>query len=202
MVYNVFVKSYKLSIEEQREIFLKIILKNPVIKSVLDGGFVEGIKDWYLVAGCLNQTVWNYNTKRPIDENISDYDLIYFDRDTSYEAEDKIIKAFNKKYEYLSAKFDIKNQARVHLWIKEKWGIEMKPLLSCEDAISSWPVTVACVGVRKNDSNFVITAPYGLTDNLEMIIRPNKLTVMRAQDYNSKLEKWKKRWPTLTVIPW
>lgn len=45
-------------------------------------------------------------------------------------------------------------------------------------------------------------APYGLTDTLEMVLRPNKLTVMRESDYNFKVNKWIKKWPELTVIPW
>ena len=45
-------------------------------------------------------------------------------------------------------------------------------------------------------------APYGLTDSLEMILRPNKTTVMRESDFNYKVNKWLKKWPELSLIPW
>lgn len=195
-------QQYKLSIEQQRKIFLSLILKNKNIKTILDRGFVDGIKDWYLVAGCLNQTMWNQFTNRSLENEISDYDLIYFDTDTSWEKEDKIIKAVQKKFKDLKINIDIKNQARVHLWIDKNWNLKMRPLTSCEDAIASWPITVSCIGIRKENGKYKIVAPYGLTDNLEMVLRPNKTTVMRESDYNYKTSKWLKKWPELKLITW
>ncbi len=194
--------SYKLPIEKQRELFLELLLKNKNVKAILDNGFVEGIDNWYLVAGCLNQTIWNQFTGRDIYDGIKDYDLIYFDADTSYEKEDLIIKEITPKYADLNISVDIKNQARVHIWTDEKWGLKMRPLVSAEDAIASWPNTSSCIGIRKENDQYLIMAPYGLTDNLEMVIRPNKTTVMRESDYYYKANKWKERWPELTVMPW
>ncbi len=195
-------EQYKQSIEQQRKIFLSLILKNKNIKTILDRGFVDGIKDWYLVAGCLNQTMWNQFTNRSLENEISDYDLIYFDTDTSWEKEDKIIKAVQKKFKDLKINIDIKNQARVHLWIDKNWNLKMRPLTSCEDAIASWPITASCIGIRKENGKYKIVAPYGLTDNLEMVLRPNKTTVMRESDYNYKTNKWLKKWPELKLITW
>jgi hypothetical protein len=49
---------------------------------------------WYLVAGCLYQTVWNVATGQPPEAGILDYDLAYFDdSDRSWEAEDTVIQA-------------------------------------------------------------------------------------------------------------
>ena len=192
----------KYPLKEQEQIFLNFILKNPNINAILEGGFVDEISNWYLVAGCLNQTIWNQLTQREILEGIGDYDLVYFDNDLSYEKEDQIIKKVQKKYSKLNLKIDVKNQARVHLWIKEKWGINMQPLVSVEDAVASWPVTVACIGVRKEKEEYQIMAPYGLTDNLEMVLRPNKTTVMRESDFNYKTQKWMKSWPELKLIKW
>jgi hypothetical protein len=36
------------------------------------------LPDWYLVAGCLYQTVWNVVTGRPPEAGILNYDLAYF----------------------------------------------------------------------------------------------------------------------------
>ena len=46
-----------------------------------------GASDWWLTAGALFQTVWNVLDGRDPGAGIRDYDLFYFDEDTSYEAE-------------------------------------------------------------------------------------------------------------------
>lgn len=194
--------TYKFPLNKQQEIFLGIVQKNSVIKTILDNGFIDGILDWYLVAGCLNQTIWNYQTENNVQQGIKDYDLVYFDKDTSAKKETQIQNKVREKYKELKVDLDVVNQARVHIWIEKEWDLKMRPLVSTEDAIASWPATVACIGVRKEKDNYIIAAPYGLTDNLEMIIRPNKTTVMRESDFNFKANKWKAMWPQLTVIPW
>ena len=79
---------------------------------------------------------------------IDDYDTVYYDEDLSYEKEDKIIKEINLLCKDLNVSLDIKNQARVHLWFKNKFGYSIKPNKSVEDAISKWGSTVTCIGVR------------------------------------------------------
>jgi len=192
----------KYPLKKQEEIFLKLILNNKKVASILERGFVDEIADWYLVAGCLNQTIWNQLTNRQFESEIEDYDLIYFDPDTSAEKEKSVQKKVNKKYEDLKIHLDIVNQARVHLWTEKDWGLKIRPLASCEDAIASWPITVSCIGIRKEDDDFIIVAPYGLTDNLEMVLRPNKLSTTGKRGFDNKTSKWVKKWPELTLIPW
>ena len=192
----------KYPLKTQQEIFLNFILKNKNVVEILNRGFLEGFSKWYLVAGCLNQTIWNQLTGKAVDNDIKDYDLIYFDSDTSEDKERSIQEELRQRYADLKINLDVVNQARVHLWTEKDWGLKMRPLISCEDAISSWPITASCVGVKKEGDTYIIMAPYGLTDNLEMILRPNKTTVMRESDFNYKVNKWTKKWPELTVIPW
>ena len=50
------------------------------------------LPEWYLVAGCLYQTVWNIVTGQPPESGILDYDLVYYDSsDLSWHAEDAVI---------------------------------------------------------------------------------------------------------------
>jgi hypothetical protein len=42
----------------------------------------------------------------------------------------------------------IRNQARVHLWYEEKFGIPCPPHESTEAAIDTYEATTACLGVR------------------------------------------------------
>jgi uncharacterized protein len=46
---------------------------------VLSGASAMNLPGWYLVAGCLYQTVWNVVTDQPPEAGILDYDLVYFD---------------------------------------------------------------------------------------------------------------------------
>ena len=72
--------------------FLATVLRNPVNELIADELFRLALPDAWLVAGCLVQTVWNVLTGRPIDHGIADYDVFYFDSDTSWEAEDAVIR--------------------------------------------------------------------------------------------------------------
>ena len=157
-------------------------------------------KNYYLGAGAINQTVFNYFHRYPIDKNISDYDIVYYDKDTSYEKEDKIIKALEKTLKDLNVKTDIKNECRVPIWIK-KYNRVIKPYSSIEDAIARWGTTITCLGVRLENDKLKIYAPYGLEDLFSLIIRPVKFDFIK-KDYEFKTKRWKEKWPKLTIIPW
>ena len=103
---------------------------------------------WYLVAGCLYQTVWNVASGQPPEAGILDYDLAYFDAsDLSWAAEDAVIQAEHQVFGDLPAPVQIRNQARVHLWYEEKFGIPCPPHESTEAAIDTFEATTACLGV-------------------------------------------------------
>src|SRR5262249_57523933 len=63
--------------------------RNRTLTEVLARAAGMDLPGWYLVAGCLDQTVWNAVTGQPPEAGILDYDLAYFDgSDLSWEAED------------------------------------------------------------------------------------------------------------------
>ena len=72
--------------------FLTAALRNPVNEIIAEELFRLGLPDAWLVSGCLVQTVWNVLTGRAVDYGINDYDVFYFDPDTSWEAEDAVIR--------------------------------------------------------------------------------------------------------------
>lgn len=159
----------------------------------------SNFKNYYVGAGAINQTVFNYFHRYPIDQNISDYDIVYYDKDTSYEQEDKIIKKIESSLKDLNIKTDIKNECRVPIWKKEKYNQEIKPYLSVEDAISRWITTITCIGVRLEEGKLKIYAPYGLEDLFSLIIRPVKKDAT-LKVYEEKVKKWQQKWPKLTII--
>ena len=54
-------------------------------------------------SGCLVQTVWNVLTRRAVDYGINDYDVFYFDPDTSWAAEDAVIRTAAQRASPISA---------------------------------------------------------------------------------------------------
>jgi hypothetical protein len=110
-----------------RDEFLALALRNPFNAAILDELHRLALPDAWLVAGCLVQTVWNVLTGRPIDHGIADYDVFYFDSDTSWEAEDAVIRKLHAQLAHLGAKVEIRNQARVHLWYSGKYGLPYPP---------------------------------------------------------------------------
>src|SRR5213082_2353623 len=103
----------RLPIDEQVAAFREILLRNPTLAEVLTRAAALGLPGWYLVAGCLYQTVWNAMTGQPPEAGILDYDLAYFDAsDLSWQAEDAVIQAGHRLFGDLPAPVQIRNQAR------------------------------------------------------------------------------------------
>lgn len=194
------------SIDIQLEVFEKIISTNEKLMKTLD--VLEkyalensNFKDWYIGAGGVNQTVFNYYHGFESDYGIKDYDIVYFDKDTSYDAEDIIIKDLEERLKDIDIVSDIKNQARVHIWYNPKYGTNREPYESSEDAISSWGSTITCIGIRKENGKLVVCCPYGLNDLFSMTIRPVK-RYFDKESYLERCKRWKSKWDKLNIIEW
>lgn len=66
-------------IEEQTNHLIEIVYKNPHIPAILESNPFPNYDNWYLGAGCVCQSVWNYLSDREITDDIKDYDLVYYD---------------------------------------------------------------------------------------------------------------------------
>lgn len=181
---------------------IEIIHSSPMLVEVFELSRKTELTEYYIGAGCIAQTVWNYLLGNPLGYGIDDIDIIYFDTDLSYEKEDRIINRCREVYCKLPIKVDVKNQARVHLWYKDKFRIDLKPYLSLEEAIDSWPTTATSIGVRyETNGDWKIYTPFGLEDLFQLNIRANK-KLITEEIYMTKHKKWKRIWPELNVIPW
>src|SRR3954466_6571781 len=113
--------------------FLAATLRNPINRMIADGLFRLMLPDAWLVAGCLVQTVWNVLTGRAVDYGIADYDIFYFDRDTSWEAEDDVSGRLNAISGKRRGKIEAGTRARVRLGYPDKHAPPSPPLhSSCE----------------------------------------------------------------------
>ena len=193
----------QLPVDEQLAHFRRALRQNSALTEVLVRAATMDLPGWYLVAGCLYQTVWNVVTGQPPEAGILDYDLAYFDdSDLSWEAEDEVIRAGDTIYAGLPAPVQIRNQARVHLWYQQKFGVPCPPHTSTETAIDTYEATTACLGLRAEPSGrWRVYAPYGLSDVFNLIVRPNPVLAPRHV-YQAKTERWRSQWPELTVLPW
>jgi hypothetical protein len=179
-----------------------ILSQNKELYSFIKKASGLGLQNYYIGAGCIAQTVWNYQSGLELTHGISDIDFVYYDKaDLSYEAENAVIERIKSIITPCSIKLDIKNQARVHLWYKERFGYDIKPYDSVESAIGTWPTTATSIGVRLENNQLKVYAPFGLNDLFGMIVRANK-TQITEEIFNIKVQKWIAKWPSLTVIPW
>jgi hypothetical protein len=190
-----------LSLNDQSDKLVDILLKSSVFSRILNSADQLNLPNWYLGAGCISQTVWNYLSKKPLENMISDYDLVYFDKDLSKEKETNFQNQANELYKELGVLIDVVNEARVHLWYEQDYGRKIEPYSNVEDAISSWPSTASCVGVTRRNKNISVYAPFGLHDLFGMIVKANKRQVT-PEGYKAKCEKWLKKWGNLKIVDW
>jgi len=180
---------------------LAAALANPVNRAILERLPSLGLGQPHLVAGCIYQTVWNLKSSRPPTENIKDYDVFYFDADDlSYEAEDRIVRAVARATADLGVSTDVKNQARVHLWYQQRFGVSRAPLESCRAAIASFTAIAKCVGVAVAPSGELkLVAPYGVEDLLAGILRINP-ECPNPENFLPQAENQRSRWPWLRIV--
>jgi uncharacterized protein len=173
-----------------------IIRSDPDLMQLLERLRGVALPQWRLVAGCLYQTVWNVLTNRARGTGIQDHDVIYFDAaDLSWEAEDAVIKRVKA-----SELLQIRNQARVHLWYEQHFGVPYPPLSSADEAIQRYHSIAGALGVRlEDDGRLDIVAPFGLDDMFAMVMRPNPACPHQAT-FTAKVARVRAVWPEITVI--
>ena len=181
------------------EIFFGIVAKTPFLTDALGRAQDLNLPNWRVVSGALYNTVWNHLTGRDETFGIKDVDLMYFDSDTSWEAEDKVIKSATGFAE--NPPIEIRNQARVHLWYEQHFGRKITPFQTVESAIDAFACTTHCVGVHQSDQGLDLYAPFGLRDIFAFTLRPNPIQDNR-KTHEAKAARALKYWPELTVISW
>jgi hypothetical protein len=129
--------------------FLATALRNPVNEIIADELFKIALPDAWIVSGCLVQTAWNVLTARAVGYGIEDYDIFYFDPDTSWQAEDMVIRKLQDRFAKLGARVEVRNQARVHLWYPQKHGLPYPALGSSTEGIDRFLTKNTQVGIRR-----------------------------------------------------
>jgi uncharacterized protein len=181
--------------------FVAAVLVNPNVRAILSRLHTLTLDDSWLVSGALFQTIWNVKTGKPATHGIRDYDIFYFDADTSWSAENEVIERAAHLFADLNVSIEVRNQARVHLWYEEKFGLPYPPLKNACEGIDRFLMHNAQVGIRPRGAQFEIYAPKGLDDIERMIVRPNLTANFNADRYFEKASRWKSLWPGITILP-
>ena len=183
-----------------RDQFLDAALKNPVNEIIVRALDTLALPDAWLVSGCLVQSAWNHLTGRAPGYGISDYDVFYFDPDTSWAAEDAVIRNVATPLAGLGVTIEARNQARVHLWYPEKHDRPYPPLRSSTEGIDRFLTANTMVGIRGSGEGYEVYAPNGFDDIEALIVRPNPGPNFSPANYAAKAARWKTLWPEITVI--
>lgn len=176
--------------------------KTAVFANPFNGVLIERLQtlrlgDCHLTAGCLFQTVWNQLSGKSPDWGIKDYDVFYFDKDLSWEAEDRAVQAVSKATADLPIQVEVKNQARVHLWYHERFGVDYPQLTSSCSGIDLYLISCTSIGI--DVQNGELYAPDGLNDLVAGMLRINPRN-RKPHLFRSKAESYRQRWPWLEII--
>jgi uncharacterized protein len=187
---------------EERGRLETIVRSSPILSIVLERWSSISLPDCWLCGGVIAQTAWNYALNLPCHHGLADIDLVYFDADDlSAEAETRQAARVRDLLSDVPIWIDVKNEARVHLWYESKFCYPIAPYTSAAHAIATFPTTAGAIGIRPDASGLSILAPFGLSDLLGLIVRPNKSQIGQAI-YEQKTARWRTLWPQLSIAEW
>lgn len=158
-----------------------------------------GLNAWCIGAGAVRNRVWDHLHHTGDGGLDADVDLVYFDTNAQ-PSEDHALQARLGKL-LPNVSWDVTNQAHVHLWYEQSFGLAVRAVASLEEGISTWPEYATCVGLTLNASGTLdVIAPHGLEDLFALRLRHNPLRATRAAFLQRVASKrWLERWPELRI---
>ena len=181
---------------------LNLINENKWMMDILCTAEKLDLPDWVIGAGFVRNKVWDYlhgYQKEKVDTN--DIDLIYFDPNGNDEKDDE------KLSEELKTKTGLNWEVVNEIYVHKGYTIKPPPYTSSEDAVSKWPETATCIGVKTENGKLKLIAPHGIGDLVNLIIRPNVAFIDKTNAENivverMKKKKWLEKWPKLKMATW
>ena len=187
--------------EEYVQELTRLIRSNPWFMRMLETVRYCNPPDWLVGAGIIRNLVWDHLHEFREPTPIADVDVIFFD------ASDLRPERDQEVHEQLAAlladvPWEATNQAAVHLWYEDVFGLPVPPFRSSEEAVSTWPETATSVAVRLlADDELHVVAPCGLADLFGMVLRRNPRRVTREM-FHQRLQTKRitEKWPRVQVI--
>lgn len=152
-----------------------------------------GLPDAWIGAGFVRNAVWDALYGRAIDiASLNDVDVVFLDRADVSEERDA---ALERKLGHLLPRpnWQVRNQARMHVRNGDA------PYRDTADAIACWPETATAVAARLVQGRVEIIAPHGVSDLLNLTVRPTPAFRDKLEIYRQRLadKDWSIRWPGL-----
>ncbi|MEB1808991.1 MAG: nucleotidyltransferase family protein [Bacillaceae bacterium] len=177
---------------------VKVIQEDEWMMNLLRNVKTLNLPDWWICAGFVRSKIWDVIHDFSVRTPIPDIDVIYFDSSNTDELEEKNIE---KKLKCLVPRvpWSVKNQARMHVINN------MEPYSSSIDGISKFPETVTSLGVKLDEKeNVILTAPWGITDVVNLEVRPSPYYLNSKElknVYESRVLKknWKSIWSKVEI---
>lgn len=174
---------------------LDLIRNDPEMMRMIKVAEVQQLKDWLIGAGFIRNKVWDTLHGKTSQEGYqSDIDLVYYDPHGNNEEMDRALG--EELQGSTGVEWEVVNQFYAH-----KYNA-IEPYSSTQDAISKWPETATGIGVTSKNGELVLVAPHGITDLVEMIIRPSPYMPGAVERVKERMKKknWLERWPKLKII--
>lgn len=172
---------------------LNLISKDKWMMDILHIAEKLNLPDWVIGAGFVRNKVWDYlhgYNKTQVDT--ADIDLIYYDTNGNDQQADK--KLSEKLKKETGIEWEVVNETYAH-----KWN-DLPPYKSTEDALSQWPETVTAIGVRLENGELKLIAPYGINDLVNLVIRPSpRFADIDKVKERVKQKGWLEKWPKLKM---
>ncbi len=180
---------------------IELARASPMLMRALQAARRVGAPDWLMGAGLVRDLVWNHLHGFHEEAPKKDVDLVFFDPTAcGGEREQSVLDALGDLEPDIP--WDVTNQASVHLWYEEAFGVAVEPLVSSADGVGTWPETATSVAMRLlEDETIEVVAPCGLEDLFGLICRrnPRRVTV---EEYRRRItsKRIMERWPGVRVL--
>jgi uncharacterized protein len=180
---------------------VELVCSSSTLMRALRAARTVDAPEWLIGAGVIRDRVWDHLHGFTRSTSARDVDVAFFDPSSfGGESERDVQRALIDLAPDIS--WDVTNQAAVHVWWPEVFGVEINPLSCAADGVAIWPETATAVGVRLlADGSIGVVAPCGLEDLFNLVCRRNPRVVTREQ-YRRRVENQRvaKRWPRVQIL--
>ena len=186
----------------QRATELAAILQSSIwFERVLRTVRAVGKSECWVGAGADRDLVWDSRYGSGFEPSrVKDVDVVYFDAEDLRTDTERTVE-HQLRAVLPEVPWEVANQAAVHLWYPQRFGVTVPPLTSLVDAVGTWPEYATAVAVRISRSGFLdVVAPFGLDDLLDGIWRwnPRRATLDEALS-RLRRKSVPVRWPGVSV---
>ena len=162
-----------------------------------------GLQSWCIGAGAVRSLVWDTLHGFAEASPLGDVDVVYFDASHASDgAEQETDLEQRLRLLQPALRWEVTNQASVHLWFERVLGQVVAPLHSLEEGVATWPEFATCVGVYlAPDDTLGVVAPLGLDDLFNLRVRHNPRRAS-AETYLQRVaeKRFAERWPLLSIV--